>query len=365
MKRYVEEGTGKIVNLLTGEEAKRIITMYINNYFGSEKIPESRKRLLSYLVDFLNYSKSDEKQKFVDYIKNYEKELELKKEEKKVYDKLVEFFTAYSETVTADIDISKVAKYIMEKSTKEKLIDEKKEKSQEFTLDEKILDELFSNGFNFSNLASEACKAWEKKLNDALSSKNGEIFVSLDDDIAYHDLLDFVKTGTFATEIEIKDKKNEDKVEKLNEKTEKEATVSYEDNKVPTIENLEIKDDALNTDAVETKKVEAPIKQNLEINNVPNENKQNKQENIPLIQIQIPEDDENDENLQPKDKEERNTPNDKVDPLSIKDATENVSLNDSVDFFNNVLDQKISNSSNGTNSNFSSDDEEDESIFRD
>ena len=46
MKRYVEEGTGKIVNLLTGEEAKRIITMYINNYFGSEKIPESRKRLL-------------------------------------------------------------------------------------------------------------------------------------------------------------------------------------------------------------------------------------------------------------------------------------------------------------------------------
>ena len=171
--------------------------------------------------------------------------------------------------------------------------------------------------------------------------------------------------------IKIPEKKPEVKVDveiKKDENTEK------KEEKIPTIQINNIKVEGETTPKVKNIEVSSDLG-----NTRKNENAEKKEEKIPAIQINDIKGLEDD--VPPKPKKESLLDNDqksrrdqgfmsniqifvpgeddedgkedkKVNPLEIKNATENVGLKDSVEFFNNVLDEKMSKHSSDDSDGF-------------
>ncbi len=396
MKRYIDEKTGKIVNILNNDEANKIIKILVDYFFTDSNMPTGRLNLVGLLRDFMKLSKIEDILKLIDYMDEYKKNLKLSKEEEENFNTLYRFLSVYKEFYDSKMNIEDATNYISDMSIKKDEI--AKEEEKDLSKKDKILKVFFDNGFGLNRLAKISCDTWEKKIHNQLNNDKKEAIISIDQEIAYQDLLEFAgkedlqfsanelnddikkkdnkeelnKSEKLDINIKIPEKKPEIKVDveiKKDENTEK------KEEKIPTIQinNIKLEDDETLSKA-----------KNIEISNglgdtKKDENAEKKQEKIPAIQINNIKGLEDDvppkpkkeslldneqksrrdqgfmSNIQifvPGEDEEDGKEDKKVNPLEIKNATENVGLKDSVEFFNNVLDEKMSKNSSNDSDGF-------------
>lgn len=443
MKRYFDEKTGKIVNVLTVEEANRIVKIVIDYFFVDTNMPKGRLNLMSLLRDFIKLASLDDISKFTKYIEEYKQTLKLNKEEQENFAMLYQFFKVYQDYSNENLNIEEAANYILEKRNQKELIEKKD--ANELTQKEIILKVLFEKGFSFDRLAKVACETWEKKIQDKIKKDKQEVIISIEQEIAYQDLLDFASHASTPTAKKAEDKVVERK-EVKSEKSEKDIVgkdMKAENNrdsridvpqKTPEVkiqvetkkqDEREIKAEKNNT--LEQKKDatiqinhgiledDVPIRNNPvreekaqtvatiqinpiidleddvpprpkkgrdEIENLEEKSKKEaehkKEEKIPTIQINpFPDDNKDDMNKAENkervyqykkeppitsnihifvpgvdDIEKEGLTQNPVKPLEIKKATEDVDLKESVDFFHDVLDDKLTNQNSDDEDSF-------------
>lgn len=320
MKKFIDKDSGKIVTVLNVDEAKKILEMYIEYCQGKREVKKGRLNLVNYLGDFIKYSNEKEMSKFYDILLKMKENLELAKQEQKAYDSLLSFFEIYNKIDKGEFEVSSVTTFITNAISKKQAIDEKISNGQELNFEEKLNNIFFNENFDLSILAKNACNKWDELLKDRINASNGEIEVSLKEEIAYQDLLAFSHKDNMlvSNKIDIKeDIENNDK----------------EDDKESEEKNDEIKDE---------------IKD--DINNVQNtleEHKKNEEFVGPIIVNNIDKD-----SKEEKDEIKNNNEEDEIiGASSIREATEDVSLRDAANTFNEAIDdiRKNNNQSNSNN----------------
>lgn len=391
MKRYIDEKTGKIVNILNVDEANKVLKILVDYFFTDSNMPNGRLNLVGLLRDFMKLAKIEDILKLIDYMDEYKKTLKLSKDEEENFNSLYRFLSVYKDFYDSKMNIEDATNYISDMAIKKDDIAKKAEK--DLSKQDQILKVFFDNGFALNRLAKISCDTWENKIHNQLSNDKKEAIISIEQEIAYQDLLEFAgkddlefsandikethndskkkdsekieevnKTEKLDINIKIPEKKSEVKVDV---ETKKEENTEKKEDKIPTIQinnikandedisvkvkNIEIPDDANNQrgEIVEKKEEKVPT---IQINNIkgleddvpPKPKKENSGENdqksrrdqgfMSNIQIFVPGEDD----------EESGKEDKKVNPLEIKNATENVDFKDSVEFFNNVLDEKMS-----------------------
>lgn len=359
MKKYIDKETGKIVNEINNQEAIQIIGMYFDYTFGNAKMTGVKMKFLTYLSAYMKKAKKADIEEIVNYLEAKRKDVDLDNNVvSQKYSTLMKLFKLYLDLNSEQIDIVRAYQVIATLETTKENIKKSKTNGGELSPKEAMLAELMENGFEFKSYAPEICKKWEENLKAKI--EKGEVEVSLEEEIAYQDLLDFNISDTdllnktsnkkqTQRKVEVEQEEKPEVIKEQEKGTEKENIIEIKPVKVKEeIQpiKIEIKDDNTQLDSEQNLKSE--------------EKKiENKKEDIPQIVVTMPEDEEK----QIKSKEE------KIQPEQLSKKTQEVDLNDSLDFVNKILedDKKAKKSDTSTNE----DDEVTESsgnfsnIFRD
>ena len=402
MKRYIDEKTGKIVNILEKDESNKIVKILIDYFFVEGAVPTGRLNLVSFLRDFIKLGDIEDLNKIVEYIGEYKKTLKLTKEDEDDFEVLYKFFRMYKDLEEAKLGIEDATNYISEMTDKKDELAKKDKK--EMTKKDKILKVFFDNGFEFKRLAKVACEAWENHIKEEMNNGKKEVYITLEQEIAYQDLLEFAtcdsvevpKKENIVVEVDKKpvENKEENKKEENVEKTSKiDINVQVPERKEPVkieietekeeikpeikVENVEKKDQKVHSIHINTlgdddlivgnhdssqsenkpKIVEGDPQKitQKEINsllglddNLGNNANSSNQQKVPEVKkIENDEKNKRDSGYTSNihifvpgvdDEKQSNI----INPSEVKKATENIDLKESVDFFNNVLDDRMS-----------------------
>lgn len=310
MKKFIDEKSGKIITVLNNDEAKKILEMYIEYCQGKREVKKGRLNLVNYLGDFVKYSNEKDMSKFYDILLKLKGNFEFSRNEQKAYDSLLSFFEIYNKIDKGEFEVSKVTSFITDTISKKKNIDEKILGNQELNFEEKINNIFFNENFDLSILAKNACNKWDELLKQKINDSNGEIEVSLKEEIAYQDLLALSNKE----DILVSNKIIED-----TEKDDENKEIINEQIPQDNIEDLSIDVDENNSQESEEKK----------------EDKEDK--------------DDKDEKI-----EEKNVTNEEEEIIgasTIRDMTEDVSLRDAVGTFNEAIDSVKENNNQNADSN--------------
>lgn len=307
MKKFIDEKSGKIITVLNNDEAKKILEMYIEYCQGKREVKKGRLNLVNYLGDFVKYSNEKDMSKFYDILLKLKGNFEFSRNEQKAYDSLLSFFEIYNKIDKGEFEVSKVTSFITDTISKKKNIDEKILGNQELNFEEKINNIFFNENFDLPILAKNACNKWDELLKQKINDSNGEIEVSLKEEIAYQDLLALSNKE----DILVSNKIIED-----TEKDDENKEIINEQIPQDNIEDLSIDVDENNSQESEEKK----------------EDKEDKDEKI----------------------EEKNVTNEEEEIIgasTIRDMTEDVSLRDAVGTFNEAIDSVKENNNQNADSN--------------
>ena len=403
MNKYFDKNVGRIINLLSAQEAMKITEMYVNHCIGREIMSDIRLNMISYLYDFMTFSDIEQINEFVKKLRE-NKLGNLDQEQKTCYNQLTEFFDSYkSYSKSNEINIEQAANYIIDMENRKKGISYKKEKNENLELSEKILNGLFINGFEFSSFASHICKLYEDKMKLALQNKT-EIDIPLEEELAYYNLHDFSKSGEFVnvpkTETEPKTEKKEHETtetqtQEKNEVVEKKQEemfreIKAEDNipqvkidvpeenlnnvsnredndvKVPQIQTINEESqkkeekngsqEIVKAPTIEIKEQQTPV---VEINIPTDTIAKKKEEQIPQIQINVDLENEakSNKNEEAKAEKKEEIKEDKkpqqastpkklsITADDILKATQEINANDAFGYFEDSIDRKNSNTS--------------------
>lgn len=294
MKKFIDKETGNIITVLNVDEAKKILEMYIEYCQGKREVKKGRLNLVNYLGDFIKYSSEKDMSKFYDILLKLKETLEFSKSEQKAYDSLLSFFEIYNKIDKGEFEISGVINFITNEINKKQLINEKINNSEELNFEEKLNNIFFNESFDLSILAKNACKKWNELLKERINAANGEIEVSLKEEIAYQDLLAFSNKDNLIVSL-----KN-NSIENGNDKEDEKSKVLKEEKR-----NEEIKEEERK---IELRDEEAFIG--------------------PIITSNSEE---------------------AINADKIKEATEDVSLREAADTFNDAIDASKNNNSNNSN----------------
>ncbi len=329
MKKYIDKETGKIVNLIDSAEAKQIIGMYFEHTFGKVKMNSAKMKFLTYLSAYMKTATKDDITNIIEYLESRKTQVNLNDEAaSQKYTTLMKLFKLYLDLNSDEIDIIRAYQVIATLESTKESIKESKSNGAELRPKEIMLAELMDNGFEFKSYAPEICKKWSDNLKSKM--QNGEVEVSLDEEIAYQDLLDFN-----ISDVSILTKQSDKKVQS------KKSDVKLQE---------EIKEEKVENKAEEVKKEEVPEKR--------------QESKVPEIVVTVPED---------KKVEEQVKKEEKIQPEQISKKTQEVDLKESIDFVNQILEDKKDKDKKATeeSSNNSEDDNITEStsnfsnIFRD
>ena len=268
MKKFFDKEMGRLVNLLSPQEAVQITKIYVNHCIGRRTMSEARMKMVSYLYDFITFSNTIEVDNFVEQLKRFKVTQNLDGDEKASYNKLIEFFKLYSIcSKSNDVNIIQASEYIISMDNMKKEIRSKKRANENLDYAHQLFDGLFNVGFNFKELSPRICKLYEQKVQSAVSSED-EIDVSLEQEFAYYNLKDLYDTKDDVEEVKNEEdnkiENGEDKsIEKVQENKEdegKEADIAVEDPKKEVeLDTFKINDEAKKQE--ENKVIESNIKE--------------------------------------------------------------------------------------------------------
>ena len=268
MKKFFDKEMGRLVNLLSPQEAVQITKIYVNHCIGRRTMSEARMKMVSYLYDFITFSNTIEVDNFVEQLKRFKVTQNLDGDEKASYNKLIEFFKLYSIcSKSNDVNIIQASEYIISMDNMKKEIRSKKRANENLDYAHQLFDGLFNVGFNFKELSPRICKLYEQKVQSAVSSED-EIDVSLEQEFAYYNLKDLYDTKDDVEEVKNEEdnkiENGEDKsIEKVQENKEdegKKADIAVEDPKKEVeLDTFKINDEAKKQE--ENKVIESNIKE--------------------------------------------------------------------------------------------------------
>ena len=268
MKKFFDKEMGRLVNLLSPQEAVQITKIYVNHCIGRRTMSEARMKMVSYLYDFITFSNTIEVDNFVEQLKRFKVTQNLDGDEKASYNKLIEFFKLYSIcSKSNDVNIIQASEYIISMDNMKKEIRSKKRANENLDYAHQLFDGLFNVGFNFKELSPRICKLYEQKVQSAVSSED-EIDVSLEQEFAYYNLKDLYDTKDDVEEVKNEEdnkiENGEDKsIEKVQENKEdegKEVDIAVENPKKEVeLDTFKINDEAKKQE--ENKVIESNIKE--------------------------------------------------------------------------------------------------------
>lgn len=335
MKKFIDKESGKIVTLLNNDEAKKILEMYIEYCQGKREVKKGRLNLVNYLGNFIKYSNEKDMSKFYDTLLKLKENLELSKAEQKAYDSLLSFFEMYNKIDKGEFEVSSVTSFITNTISKKQTIDEKILGNQELNFEEKIVNIFFNEDFDLSILAKNACDKWDKILKEKINSSNGEIEISLKEEIAYQDLLAFSNKENVIVSLKENEENNFVESEEINEIEDK----AEEEEKTEEIN--------VNVEGEDEIDVEAEVEAETEIDKKEEvkEETEKEQENFvgPIIV--------NSFNNEKEDKKESADSEEIIGADTIREKTSDVSLRDATDLFNQAIDEVKENNNQDENSN--------------
>ena len=315
MKKFFDKEMGRLVNLLSPQEAVQITKIYVNHCIGRRTMSEARMKMVSYLYDFITFSNTIEVDNFVEQLKRFKVTQNLDGDEKASYNKLIEFFKLYSIcSKSNDVNIIQASEYIISMDNMKKEIRSKKRANENLDYAHQLFDGLFNVGFNFKELSPRICKLYEQKVQSAVSSED-EIDVSLEQEFAYYNLKDLYDTKDDVEEVKNEEdnkiENGEDKsIEKVQENKEdegKEADIAVGDPKKEVeLETFKINDEAkkqeenkVSESNIKEEKVvvkplekteskEETLKVDIQTPNVVEEKKEIPQVKIPQVKVEPP-----------------------------------------------------------------------------
>ena len=314
MKKFFDKEMGRLVNLLSPQEAVQITKIYVNHCIGRRTMSEARMKMVSYLYDFITFSNTIEVDNFVEQLKRFKVTQNLDGDEKASYNKLIEFFKLYSIcSKSNDVNIIQASEYIISMDNMKKEIRSKKRANENLDYAHQLFDGLFNVGFNFKELSPRICKLYEQKVQSAVSSED-EIDVSLEQEFAYYNLKDLYDTKDDVEEVKNEEdnkiENGEDKsIEKVQENKEdegKEADIAVEEPKKEVeLDTFKINDEAkkqenkVNESNIKEEKVvvkplekteskEETLKVDIQTPNVVEEKKEIPQVKIPQVKVEPP-----------------------------------------------------------------------------
>lgn len=334
VKKFIDNG--RIVTLLTADEAKKILEMYINYCLGKREVKSGRLNLVNYLADFIKYAESKDIVKFYDVLLKEKETFEFSKSDLKAYESLLTFFEIYNGIEKGELDLNNISNYIISAEEKKQVIDKKEKNNEELNFEEKLNNIFFSKDFDLLFLAKKACDKWEEKLHKMLEENPSGIDISLKDEIAYQDLLALCENGNIEIDkniehVETKEKEveidNEVKEEKQENSLHNEENIEVS---IPSNEKEEHKEENKKEDVHE--ETFGPII----VNSIDN-NETDKEDNK--------EDTTNNDNT-----DNKNIQNDSNDEIigsnTIREVTQDISLRDAAIFFNGAIDEVSKNNTN-------------------
>lgn len=321
MKKYIDKETGKIINLIDNTEAIKIIGMYFEHTFGKIKMNGAKMKFLTYLSTYMKTATKEDIEKIINFLNLQKPKVNLNNEsDSQKYATLMKLFKLYLDLNSDEVDIIRAYQVIATLESTKENIKVSKNNGIELKPKEIMLSELMDNGFEFKSYAPEICKKWYNSLQQKM--QNGEVEVSLEEEIAYQDLLNFDIKDVSIINKKIVQKKVEEKPQQSEVKEELKAN--------------------------ETKKqaeLDKPV------------------EKVPQIVVSVPRDEKIPESIK---KEE------KIQPEQISKKTQDIDLKESVNFVNQIIeDDKKEKKSETPNQNDSEEDNITESsgnfsnIFRD
>ena len=315
MKKFFDKEMGRLVNLLSPQEAVQITKIYVNHCIGRRTMSEARMKMVSYLYDFITFSNTIEVDNFVEQLKRFKVTQNLDGDEKASYNKLIEFFKLYSIcSKSNDVNIIQASEYIISMDNMKKEIRSKKRANENLDYAHQLFDGLFNVGFNFKELSPRICKLYEQKVQSAVSSED-EIDVSLEQEFAYYNLKDLYDTKDDVEEVKNEEdnkiENGEDKsIEKVQENKEdegKEADIAVEEPKKEVeLDTFKINDEAkkqeenkVSESNIKEEKVvvkplekteskEETLKVDIQTPNVVEEKKEIPQVKIPQVKVEPP-----------------------------------------------------------------------------
>ena len=316
MKKIIDKESGRIISILNVDEAKKILEMYINYCLGKRDATQGRLNLVNYLGDFVKYGDKRDVTKFYDVLVKGKDSFEFSKNDMKAYESLMTFFEMYNNIEKGDFDVAALSSYINSANSKKQEIEAKLLNNEDLSFEEKLNNIFFNKDFDITILAKNACEKWEEQLKRRIEENNGELDVSLKEEIAYQDLIDLCSSNTSKANT----------IKNDNKKDVENITTNVEDKQEEPINSNDMDKEPKNEPEVEEKDQSevGPI-----INNIAEKEKEETKE-------------------EPK-KEEK--PNDKpssdddliIGSSSIREATQDVSLRDAANMFNDAIDNRLKN----------------------
>lgn len=347
MKKFIEKETGRIVTLLSVDEAKKVLEMYINYCLGKREVKSGRLNLVNYLGDFIKYSSNKDIVRFYDTLVKDKETFGFSKNDLKAYESLVTFFELYNGIEKGEFNIMNVSDYIMSSMSKKETIDKKIQEGQELNFEEKLNHIFFNKDFDLSILAVDACKKWEEVLKRKIGENPDGIDVSLKDEIAYQDLLAFSngeKLQPLTTTVEIKKENFAEEIKK--DQVSKTQSPSLEDVKIEDGGKEKEIPQVSNTSEVMNKK---------EVDTSKNDESKKEENFGPIILNTV---DENKKEEKQQKEEKQDVPEQDeiiIGSSGIREATQDVSLRDAAGFFNRAIDDVSKKDSNNNSNNTSND----------
>lgn len=335
MKKIIDEKSGRIISILNVDEAKKILEMYINYCLGKRDVTQGRLNLVDYLGDFIKYADKKEISKFYDVLVKSKDSFEFSKNDLKAYESLMAFFQMYNNIDKGEFDVAAISAYINSATAKKQEINDKLANNDELNFEEKLNNIFFNKDFDVTMLAKSACEKWEEQLKEKIKQNNGELDVSLKEEIAYQDLLDLCN-GIVITQ------KAEENIE--NSEPEKE----------------EVQGPIINFESSESSKDETK-EETVEEEQKDDKKEDNVQDSVNDIQAsETPKEEAKEDTPKAEKKEDKSVskPSFEDDLIigssSIREATQDVSLRDAAGMFNDAIDSTFNNKEKN-NSNNSSD----------
>ena len=348
MKKIIDNESGRIISILNVDEAKKILEMYINYCLGKRDVTQGRLNLVGYLGDFIKYADKKDITKFYDVLAKSKDSFEFSKTDLKAYESLMAFFEMYNNIDKGEFDVAAISTYINSATTKKQEIDTKLANNEELNFEEKLNNIFFNKDFDVTILAKSACEKWEEQLKEKIKQNNGELDVSLKEEIAYQDLLDLCNGVATPTP-------------KAKETSENKEPVKEEKNE----EVEEVQGPIINFESSETPKEESKTEEKDEVKE--EEKKEETEEEVqgPIINFvssDTSKEDKKDEKAEEPADEKKEEKNDSkpsfeedliIGSSSIREATQDVSLRDAAGMFNSAIDSTVNDKEKENNSNSS------------
>ena len=331
MKKFIDKETGKIVNLLNTEEAKKVLEMYINYCLGKREVKVGRLNLVNYLGDFIKYSNEKDIVKFYEILVKQKDSYEFSKNDMKAYEELVSFFEMYTNIEKGEFDITGIADYIININNKKENIESKMEAGKQLNFGEKLNSIFFNKDFDLSILASLTCKKWEEKMKQQLNDSEDGIDINLKEEIAYQDLLALSNGGNEEVRISADEIVEESEEHVQEDEVDKDIIVG--DDPVEPVKETEPETEINSEPISKTEEVNEEEK-----NEEPKQEEEKEQEEVmgPIILNQLDKNETEEKKEEPK--EEHHEDDEIIGSSSIREATQDVSLRDAAGFFNSAID---------------------------